>query len=258
MLCNVWNYVQAWSPDFWQQLQQRCGSGRKFVFRVHQTYIFSCSFLKKWGKTTHRCFSILWAFGNTFRLKLNPDPNGWSHRPLWYSSHVFFRGAQVQSEVHSRARSDCLFCFVQFPRSARGHTLCCSYLGPLIAVIKRWECRQVAWGCDFPFSDPCWVKTDFHSACMVTQQMMSGVKGQAMSKLTWLARFSSEAEQELWMRTKTWLHITELQYQFEPVSALPAAGKTQRNICYTSPSWRQEQSRKDSARKIINTQQISQ
>lgn len=40
---------------------------------VHQTYIYSCSFLKKWGKTTHRCFSILWAFGNT-QAKTQPRP----------------------------------------------------------------------------------------------------------------------------------------------------------------------------------------
>lgn len=166
--------------------------------------IFSCTsdlylfmlFPKKVGKRTHMCFSILWAFVNTFRLKLNPDPSGWSHRPLWYSSHVFFRGAQVHSEVHSRARSDCLFCFVQFPRSARGHSLCCSYLGPLIAVIKQWECRQVAWGCNFPLLWPMLGK-NWLSLCL-HGHTADDVRGQrpsnAKANLAGTVQFSSRAE----------------------------------------------------------------
>lgn len=160
----------------------------------------------------------------------------------------------------------------QFPRSARGHTLLCSYLSQMIAVIKQWEFSQVAWGCCAIslFSVPCWVKTDLFA---LPGHMIWGWtkdKSQAMTKLTWRVLFSWGAELEscahteltCWKWTvgswskmkdcfvqrewqpvtkwhqkqswKTWLHATELWYQFGPVSILSVAGKIQRNMLHKS------------------------
>lgn len=152
-------------------------------------------------------------------------------------------------------------------RSAHGHTLLCSYLSQMIAVVKQWEFIQVAWGCCeiSLFSNP-WVKTDFHTSCD---------KSHAMTKLALLAPFSWGAELEscahtelkCWKWTvgswskmkgcfvqrndnlsrrqlkekwhqkqswKTWLHTTELRYQFGQGAILSAAGKTQRNMLHKS------------------------
>lgn len=88
-------------------------------------------------------------------------------RPLWYSSHVFFRWARERTGVRSRALFDCLFCFVwptippwaHVDTHKNTHSLPL-HLRKLIAVIKQWTAVGFVWECgaNFHSSDPCCVE----------------------------------------------------------------------------------------------------
>lgn len=83
---------------------------------------------------------------------------------------------QGPSLIVSSALSD-----LQFPRSARGHTLRRGYLSQLIAVIKQWESGQVVRRCRETSSHLCCGETAFFLLSLVTQWFGSRVKGQRSS-----------------------------------------------------------------------------
>lgn len=102
-------------------------------------------------------------------------------RPLWYSSHVFFRWAKERTRVRSRALLDCLFCFVcpTIPprvhvdthtntHSLPPHSL---YLRKLIAVIKQRAAVGFVWECsaNFHSSEPCCVENSHFLHHQVTE-----------------------------------------------------------------------------------------
>lgn len=102
---------------------------------------------------------------------------------LWYSSHTFFRWAQVRSGVCSRALCDCLFCFV-WPTIPHDHTLslylshsidCCNQTAGCSQAVR--ERRAI-----FHFCDPCWVEYSHFLHNQVAEWMRSQVKGETKDK----------------------------------------------------------------------------